>query len=134
MSRLILCVALLSVCTGLRAAPETEKIMAELYANFPHKDSPEASTYRGGIVFSHYCALCHGVNADGNGRTAKMYNPRPANLITTDKNDDYKELIIRQGGGAIGRSQFMPPWGGELTDEQIRDVLAFLRSVAQRKP
>jgi mono/diheme cytochrome c family protein len=26
----------------------------------------------------------------------------------------------------MGRSAFMPPWGQELTDEQIRDVVYYL--------
>lgn len=102
--------------------------------NFPKKSSLEAAIYRGGIVFNHYCALCHGAAADGNGRAAKIYTPRPANLIVSDKNDDYKELIIRRGGAALARSEYMPPWGEELTDEQISDVIAFLGSIQQKKP
>ena len=92
------------------------------------------SVHRGGLVFLHYCANCHGITADGNGRAAKLYNPRPANLQKSDKNDAYKELIIRRGGGALGRSAFMPPWGEELTNEQIRDVVTFLHSIQERKP
>ena len=95
--------------------------------------APELSVHRGGIVFMHYCVNCHGLTADGNGRMAKLYNPRPANLVTSDKNDAYKELIIRRGGGALGRSNFMPPWGEELTSEQIKDVIAFLRLI-QKPP
>jgi mono/diheme cytochrome c family protein len=102
--------------------------------DFPKKNSLEAAIYRGNIVFNHYCALCHGATAEGNGRAAKIYNPRPANLVTTDKNDDYKELIIRRGGAAIGRSQYMPPWGEELTDEQVADVIKFLHSIQAKKP
>jgi len=34
-----------------------------------------------------------------------------------------------RGGEAIGRSPKMPPWGEELTDEQVNDVVAFVRSV-----
>lgn len=97
--------------------------------DYPKKDSPEASAYRGSIVFNHYCALCHGAKADGNGRAAKLYNPRPANLVMSDKNDAYKNLIIRRGGKMLGRSEFMPAWDNELTDEQIADVIAFLRSI-----
>jgi hypothetical protein len=26
----------------------------------------------------------------------------------------------------MGRSPFMPPWGQELTDEQVRDVVYYL--------
>ncbi len=47
----------------------------------------------------------------------------------SDKNDAYKELIIRRGGKALARSEFMPPWDKELTNEQISDVIAFLGSI-----
>ena len=33
--------------------------------DFPPKASPEAMIYRGNIVYSNYCVLCHGVKADG---------------------------------------------------------------------
>ncbi len=98
-------------------------------ADYPAKGTPEAAVYRGAIVFNHYCALCHGPKAEGNGRAAKLYTPRPANLVTSDKNDQYKELIIRQGGKMVGRSEFMPPWGNELTNEQISDVVVYLHSI-----
>ena len=98
---------------------------------FPKSNTPEARIFRGSIVFRNYCVLCHGVDADGKGRAAKLYNPKPANLVLSDKNDQYLEMIIRQGGGAIARSEFMPPWGNELTREQITDVVGFLRSIRQ---
>jgi mono/diheme cytochrome c family protein len=96
--------------------------------------SNELSVHRGGIVFMHYCVNCHGITADGSGRMAKLYNPKPANLVKSDKNDQYKELIVRRGGEAIGRSKFMPPWGEELTNEQVKDVVAFMRSIQEHKP
>lgn len=96
----------------------------------PLKDSPEASILRGNIVFRNYCALCHGLNADGQGRAARMYNPKPVNLRESVVPDAYKERIIRQGGKTMGRSEFMPPWGEELTNEQITDVVRYLRSIA----
>jgi mono/diheme cytochrome c family protein len=98
--------------------------------DFPRKDSPEASVLRGEIVFRNYCVLCHGVQADGRGRAAVIYNPKPANLRESTRPDAYKEAIVRRGGKAMGRSEYMPPWGGELTDEQITDVVRFLRSIA----
>jgi mono/diheme cytochrome c family protein len=81
---------------------------------------------RGYIVYKTHCVLCHGIHAEGDGRAARNYNPRPANLRLSDKNDQYKEMIIRNGGAAMSRSPFMPPWGQELTDEQIRDVVYYL--------
>ena len=80
-------------------------------------------------MFANYCVTCHGMNADGNGRASRLYDPRPSNLRTTDKNDAYVALIVRMGGEKLGRSSKMPPWGEELTDEQISDVAAFVRSV-----
>jgi mono/diheme cytochrome c family protein len=96
------------------------------------RDGEDATVFRGSLVFLNYCVTCHGPNADGKGRAAKLYDPRPANLRQSDKSADYMKLIIRRGGGAIGRSQYMPPWGEELTDEQITDVTAYLRSVNTR--
>jgi mono/diheme cytochrome c family protein len=93
------------------------------------RDTGESAVVRGSIAFRTYCVLCHGTEGKGNGRAAKMYTPRPADLTVSPFNDQYKELIIRGGGPAVGRSPFMPPWGDELTDEQIRDVVAFLREL-----
>lgn len=93
------------------------------------RDTPEAAIVRGGIVFRTYCVLCHGNDGRGDGRAAKMYTPKPANLTISPFNDAYKEMIIRGGGVSVGRSAFMPPWGDELSDEQIKDLVAFLREV-----
>ncbi len=93
------------------------------------KDSVDAATFRGGLVYANYCVTCHGINADGNGRAARLYNPKPANLRASDKNDAYFGLIIRKGGATLGRSEFMPTWEAELTSEQISDLVAYLRSI-----
>jgi len=97
------------------------------------RDSVDAAVFRGGLVFANYCVTCHGINADGNGRAARLYNPKPANLRMSDKNDSYFGLIIRRGGAALGRSEFMPTWEAELTNEQITDLVAYLRSINAAK-
>ena len=93
------------------------------------RDSNDAAVFRGGLVYSNYCVTCHGINADGNGRAARLHNPRPANLRMSDKNDAYFGLIVRKGGAALGRSEFMPAWEAELTNEQVADLVAYLRSI-----
>ena len=99
----------------------------------PH-DSHDASVFRGGLVYANYCITCHGINADGNGRAARLYSPRPANLRASDKNNAYLALIIRKGGAALGRSDYMPTWEAELTQEQIGDVVAYLRTINHTVP
>ena len=84
---------------------------------------------RGEVVFKTNCILCHGIKADGKGRASKLYDPPPANLTKSDKNDDYKRMIITLGGAAMGRSEFMPVWGEQLSEQEIEDVVAYLRTV-----
>ena len=41
--------------------------------------------------------------------------------------DEYLYQVISKGGASVGKSPLMAPWGAVLSDEQIRDVLAFVR-------
>lgn len=84
---------------------------------------------RGEVVFKTNCILCHGVNGDGKGRAAVLFDPPPADLTRSDKNDDYKRMIITMGGAAMGRSDVMPQWGLQLNDQEIQDVVAYLRTI-----
>lgn len=84
---------------------------------------------RGEVVYKTNCVLCHGVKADGKGRASVLFDPPPANLTKSDKNDDYKRMIITMGGKAMGRSEVMPIWGEQLSQQQIEDVVAYLRTI-----
>ena len=130
LAALRLCIVVLVAFAGLSAmaADKADKAAGALLP----RDSSDAAVFRGGLVYANYCVTCHGFNADGNGRAARLYNPRPANLRMSDKNDAYFALIVRMGGEAMGRSPFMPPWGAELTDEQTNDLVSYLRSINAR--
>lgn len=90
------------------------------------KDTHEASVIRGRLAFQNYCVLCHGPEGRGDGRAAKLHNPRPFNLTTSTAPRYYIADMVRKGGEAMGRGKGMPPWGEQLTDEQVNDVLNFL--------
>ena len=70
----------------------------------------------------------------GDGPLSASLDPKPAkhcdgnymNALT----DEYLFQVVKQGGAAVGKSPLMAPWGGTLTDAQIRDVVAFVRSLA----
>lgn len=96
------------------------------------RTTEEASIVRGSIVFKTYCILCHGADGEGDGRASKIHNPKPANLTLSFLTDGQKEMIIRSGGASVGRSPVMPAWGEHLTDEQIADVVAYLRKINRR--
>lgn len=84
---------------------------------------------RGEAVFKANCILCHGVRGDGKGRASILYNPPPADLTRSDKNDMYKEMIITLGGKAMGRSDAMPIWGGQISEQEIKDLVVYLRTL-----
>jgi cytochrome c oxidase cbb3-type subunit 3 len=89
---------------------------------------------RGDVVFKTNCGLCHGMHGDGRGRAAGLYNPPPADLTRSDKNDEYKEAIIRKGGETMRRSAAMPAWEGRLSKSEIADVIAYLRTILVTPP
>jgi mono/diheme cytochrome c family protein len=83
----------------------------------------------GSHLFSQNCATCHGRNATGN--TAPTLNAKE--FLTTTSDDQIRLLV---SGGVSGTD--MPAWsldyGGSLTDEQVRQVVAYLRSLEPRAP
>jgi mono/diheme cytochrome c family protein len=123
---------LLSINAGAQLSSAYAQVVTSTAKPLLARDGPDASIFRGSLVFFNYCVTCHGPNADGNGRAARLYDPRPANLRASDKNAEYMRLIVRRGGKAMARSEFMPPWGEELTDEQVGDVVSYLQSINRR--
>ena len=114
--------------TALLLALTAPALAEESIAPLP-RDTADAAVIRGSIAFRTFCVLCHKTKSQKENRTTHKKTPRPANLTVSPFNDTYKEMIIRGGGASVGRSAYMPPWGDELTDEQIRDVVAFLREL-----
>jgi mono/diheme cytochrome c family protein len=93
------------------------------------KDTMEASVIRGRSVYQYYCTLCHGPEGKGDGRAARLYTPPPFDLTASLAPREYAEMIIRKGGEPLNRGAGMPPWGEQLTDEQINDLLNFLFTI-----
>ena len=134
MKRVLLAAACL---LALQAQAQLSNAYAQVLASTSKpllaRDGPDAAHFRGSLVFVNYCVTCHGPNADGKGRAARLYEPKPANLRDSDKNAAYMKLIVSKGGKAVARSEYMPPWGEELTEEQISDVVAYLQSINSRR-
>ena len=106
---LLAAVMLLSVDAGAQLSDAYAQVVNSTAKPLLARDGPDAAHFRGSLVFLNYCVTCHGPNADGNGRAARLYDPRPANLRASDKNAEYMRLIVRRGGKALARSEFMQP-------------------------
>ena len=89
---------------------------------------------RGAAAYAVYCASCHGVRGDGDGPVAAALDPRPAKhsdgAYMNALSDEHLARVIKEGGPAVGKSPLMAAWGGSLSDAQIRDVMAYIRSLA----
>jgi hypothetical protein len=44
--------------------------------------------------------------------------------------DAYLYTVIQHGGAAVGKSSWMAGWGPALSDQSIRDLIAYLRSLS----
>lgn len=94
---------------------------------------PGADPDQGAHWFSFYCVHCHGWTAKGDGPTAATLDPRPRNLTNGKYTNFVSNLdlfqIIKGGGPARNLSDSMPPWGNVLQDQDIWNVVAFLRTL-----
>jgi mono/diheme cytochrome c family protein len=97
------------------------------------QSSPAPDLARGKELYARYCSGCHG--EDGRGE-AKTFRPNVGNLsvkvLMDQLSDDYLVAVIQKGGAAVGKNAAMPAWSAQLDDADIRDVVAFVRTLARR--
>ncbi|HEY3216320.1 MAG TPA: cytochrome c [Candidatus Eisenbacteria bacterium] len=92
----------------------------------------------GRSLYRHYCLNCHGEAGKGDGFNAYNLDPRPRSLADSSfqaRHSDADLLAaIRSGGGAVGLSTGMPPWGHTLNERQILNVVDYLRTLTVAGP
>jgi mono/diheme cytochrome c family protein len=92
------------------------------------------SPAEGQKLYMTYCSSCHGDKGRGDGAAGKALPVKPADhtdgKLMNSFSDEFLINIISKGGAAVGKSSFMPAWGGVLKDDQLQDLLAYLRSIA----
>ena len=82
-------------------------------------------------IHVEHCAECHGY--DGKAEVIVMHMDEPPwdqtdAEYTKKLNDPFLYLAICKGGEAIGKSLVMPGWGDMLSDRDIRDLIAWIRT------
>jgi mono/diheme cytochrome c family protein len=83
-----------------------------------------------------HCASCHGADGRGSWR-ATLFMVRPGDLADpaalAPLTDEYLFDLIKHGGGPLGKPG-MPAFGFHLSDEQIRALIAYVRTFPERGP
>jgi mono/diheme cytochrome c family protein len=128
-SRIVVPSILLAVITSVviiaQGNPDAAKIKNPVAA------SPE-SIATGKQIYTRYCATCHGTN--GQGGSGSDISP-PAPNLTDDEwkrgsTDGEIFDVIKNG---VQPELSMEPWGDRIKDEDIWNVVNFVRSLAKKK-
>lgn len=137
---------LLAGCGGGEERPSAEPPSAPAPKEMPATTPATAATpepaepagpgdaARGESQYAALCASCHGPRGCGGGPLAASLDPTPAKHCDGNYmnglSDAHLFRVIQQGGPAVGKSPLMAPWGGILSDAKIRDVIAYMRTLA----
>ena len=89
----------------------------------------------GARLYAQNCASCHGPTGRGDGPLSAGLVPAPAkhadgNYMNPLTND-YLFRVVKEGGAAVGKSAMMAPWGTSMSDEEIRGLVAHMRTLAE---
>jgi mono/diheme cytochrome c family protein len=97
--------------------------------------TPSAVAEPGESDYVRYCAPCHGSRGNGDGALAALLTPRPARhsdaAFMRALSDDYLIRLLKEGGPAVGKSALMGAWGRVLSDQQIVDLVTFMRLLSR---
>jgi mono/diheme cytochrome c family protein len=123
-------------------SPEQQQSMLR-FSTFVNKGVPETylkaentvgyttkAIAAGGPLYMTHCAKCHGESGLGNGELAYVLTPSPALLAYMIQQpiaiDQYLLWTISEGGKQFDTA--MPAFKNELTQEQIWQIVAYLRA------
>ena len=90
---------------------------------------------QGKRIFYNDCVWCHADSTPAGPSNRSNLNPAPVLMndgaVLNPLSDEYLQNIIALGGGAVGKSAMMPPWGKTLGQDDVRAVIAYMRAIAQ---
>lgn len=85
---------------------------------------------QGKQLYAQHCVVCHGIKGKGNGPSGKALNPKPTDFTAvTTPNDEEWFKATKLGTKAINKSNGMEGFAAKLTDEQIRNILAYVKTL-----
>jgi mono/diheme cytochrome c family protein len=89
----------------------------------------------GKLKYDANCVGCHGAAGKGDGAAAAALNPKPQDHTDGKAmkalSDKYLFEIIKDGGAAVKKAPIMPASGKKFSDQEIWDIVAYIRSLAK---
>ena len=96
----------------------------------PKEGNIEAAN-AGREVYRIHCVMCHGEKGRGDGPVANSLSPKPQSLAASQAglSDAYLFWRISEGGLKKPFSSAMPTWKNILSEDEIWEIIAFLRTL-----
>jgi mono/diheme cytochrome c family protein len=88
-------------------------------------------TTAGKPLYVQHCMVCHGISGKGNGPSGRKLDPKPTDFTKTTGDAAEWFKATKLGAKAVGKSNGMEGFAAKLTDQQIRDVLAYVKTLKQ---
>jgi mono/diheme cytochrome c family protein len=84
-------------------------------------------------IYNGACWVCHGANGDGKGPAGVNLQPPPRDFTSpgfeiAGREEDVYRAIYLGPAQAFHGSPNMPDWGTRLSEQQIRDVMEYLKT------
>ncbi|HEX7081546.1 MAG TPA: cytochrome c [Gammaproteobacteria bacterium] len=106
---------------------------AAALSSLPGVSLADGDAERGQALYRIYCTQCHGLQGNGRGVNvpdmAVMPRDHTDRVEMSARTDEDLFKAIQGGGKAVDKSVLMPAWGGNFSDENIRDLVAYLRKL-----
>ena len=87
---------------------------------------------QGSVLYTKYCAVCHGKEGKGDGFNAFNLDPRPRDFSDSTYMAALSDAQILQtingGGRSVNKSPLMPSYGWTIDNRQARYVAAYVRA------
>ncbi|MBI2089331.1 MAG: cytochrome c [Deltaproteobacteria bacterium] len=111
-------------------------LLAWLFA-IPLFAQAKGDAKRGQDLYLEKCVLCHGSQGEGWDWTKKVAKP-PVSVpdlaqVVSKRSDEFLFEILKGGGEAVGQTRFMPPFGFQLSDQEVWDIVAYIRLLSRNK-
>ena len=110
-------------------------ILATLSALLAVTATARANSDQAQETWDQMCAGCHGYWGDGGEGHRGGFSPHIGTLADKEYMsqvpDEYLVLIIKKGGEFMGKIATMPAWEKRLSDEEIRDIVAYIRTFTE---
>lgn len=101
---------------------------------FAMQPASAADAEAGEAKFKQLCAACHGPDGAGDGPAAASLDPKPRDMTDAEwqesVDDEHIRTVTAEGGGAVGLSPTMTPFGHALDEDDLDNIVAYIRTLA----